>query len=308
MVAFPMELTVRLHRRWVQVVGPHLIPEPESEAYLSVEVTLPWARRGVLATSLDETTIDELAETLAIGFETRRASPPAPGEVTVALSSQAAAIFLHEAVSHALEADTLAVGGRVEAAIGLRLGPPGLSVLDDPGGAPRGVERRTDDEGRPVERRWLLRDGRIEQPLADAYWAQRSSAVLPGAARRGGRLDPPAPRSSHLVLLPGDATAAELLVGEGLWVPQVTRGRLVVDTGMCRLEAPYGFRFRNGELGEAVGPFTLEGRLAELLDSIEAVGSRQRQTGAGWCAKDHQRLPVWATTPAVRLGRMRVGP
>ena len=166
---------------------------------------------------------------------------------------------------------------------------------------------RSDDEGRPVERRWLLRDGRVEQPLADAYWAQRSSAVLPGAARRGGRLDPPAPRSSHLVLLPGDASPAEVLAGEGIWVPQIARGRLVVDTGLCRLRAPYGFRFHDGELGQALGPFTLQGQLAELLDSVEAIGSEQCQTGAGWCAKGRQRLPVWATVPAIRLGRMRVG-
>lgn len=307
MVAFPLEARVRHHRRWVQLVGAHLIPDPESEMYYSVEITSAWGRHGLLATALGEETVEALAEALATGFEARRAAPPGVVDGCVTLSPQATAIFLHEAVSHALEADTLALGGRLEAAIGLRMGPPGLSVLDDPTTAPPAVRRATDDEGRPVERRWLLRDGLVEQPLADAYWSQRSSALLPGAGRRGGRLDSPSPRSSHLVLLAGEGSAAELLAGEGIWVPQISRGRLLVDSGICHLKAPYGFRFRDGELGEAVGPFHLAGRVAELLAAIEVIGSQVRSSGAGWCAKGRQRVPVWATTPAIRLARARVG-
>jgi predicted Zn-dependent protease len=187
------------------------------------------------------------------------------------------------------------------------MGPAGLSVLDDPTTAPLGVRRVTDDEGCRVERRWLLRDGLVEQPLADGYWAQKSSALLPGAGRRGGRLDLPSPRSSHLVLLAGEGATADLLAGEGIWVPQIVRGSLMVDSGMCRLHAPYGFRFHQGELGEVIGPFCLEGHVAELLESVELIGSQVVSTGAGWCAKGRQRVPVWATTPPIRLARAGVG-
>lgn len=308
LVAFPLETRVRRHRRWIQVVGPQLIPDLESEVFFSIDVATPWARRGLLTTSLGEAVVDELADALAGGFESREAAAPEAGARVLVLSSQATAIFLHEAVSHALEADTLAAGGRVEAAIGVRMGPAGLSVLDDPSSAPEGVRRSTDDEGRPVERRWLLRDGVVEQPLADAYWAQRSAALLPGAGRRGGRLDPPAPRSSHLMLLPGTAEREDLLAGDGLWIPQVERGRLIVETGLCRLRVPYGLCFHDGDLGEAVGPFTVEGQVAELVASIEAVGSTVSASGAGWCAKKRQRVAVWATTPAVRLAGAEVSP
>lgn len=306
MVAFPLEICVRRHRRWVQVVGPQLIPDAESETYFSVDLAAPWGRRGLLATTLSEATVDELADGLSTAFEVREAASPDCGTASIALSPQATAVFLHEAVSHALEADTLAASGRIESAVGLAMGPSGLSVLDDPASAPVGVRRATDDEGRPVERRWLLRSGVVEQPLADAYWAQQSSALLPGAGRRGGRMDPPSPRSTHLMLLAGEAERGEVLVGEGLWVPQVARGRLIVESGICRLRVPYGFRFHDGDLGEAIGPFTLEGHLGELLESIEAIGTEVVATGAGWCAKGRQRLPVWATTPSIRLSRARV--
>ena len=308
LVAFPLDIGLRRHHRWLQLVGPQLIPDAETETYYSLTISTPWGRRGVLAAGLDEATVDSVAEMLALAFEARDAAPPMSGESAIVLSPQATAIFLHEAVAHALEADTLAVGGRVEAAVGLQLGRAGFSVLDDPTAAPAGVRRATDDEGGRAERRWLLRDGRVEQPLADAYWARKSAALLPGAGRRGGRLDPPTPRSTHLMLLPGEVCAEELLGGEGLWIPQVVRGQLVVESGLCRLRAACGYRFRDGELLQPVGAFTLEGHLAELLEEVEAIGADVVQTGAGWCAKGRQRLPVWATTPSVRVARARVMP
>ena len=205
-VAFPLRLTVRRHRRWLQVVAGPLLPEPESESFYSVAADLAWGRYGALLPELDAAAAEGVAASLVELFRARQASPPAPFRGVVVLGPAAAAVFLHEAVAHALEADTLALGGRPEAAVGVALGAPALSVLDDPGAAPAGVRRRTDDEGAEVRRRWLLRDGEVQQPLADARWARDSDLLLPGAARRGDRHALPGPRSTHLELLPAPAT------------------------------------------------------------------------------------------------------
>ena len=63
----------------------------------------------------------------------------------------------------------------------------------------------------PVSRRWLLRRGAVEQPLADTAWSRTSPALMPGAGRRGSRHLPPGPRSTHLELLPGDCAESDLL-------------------------------------------------------------------------------------------------
>jgi hypothetical protein len=45
----------------------------------------------------------------------------------------------------------------------------------------------------------------------------------------------------------------------------------------------------------------LRGQVADLLTRVTAVGNEARPAGAGWCAKGGQKLPVWATAPALRL-------
>ena len=130
LVAFPMNVRVRRHHRWIQVVGPQLVPEAEEERYYSIEVRTPWGAHGRLAASLGESSVAAIADGLSEAFQARQAEPPSAGEGAVVLAPQAAAIVLHEAVAHALEADTLAGGGAIEAAIGLQMGPPQLNVLD----------------------------------------------------------------------------------------------------------------------------------------------------------------------------------
>jgi hypothetical protein len=52
----------------------------------------------------------------------------------------------------------------------------------------------------------------------------------------------------------------------------------------------------------------LRGRVADLLTRVVAVGTEARAAGAGWCAKGGQKLPVWATAPALRLDGVEVAP
>ncbi len=313
-VAFPVRLTVERHRRHVQVVGPRLVPEPESERFFSLRADLPWGRWGTLVpepasdSNADPdaalaSAVEEAAEALVERFRSRNAAPPeARSDAVVVLAPQATAVFLHEAVAHALEADTLGLGGRPEAAVGVPLGPPRLSVLDDPGTAPAAVRRRSDDEGVAVARRWLIRDGVVSQPLADRLWARGSEVLLPGAGRRANRHEPPGPRSTHLELLSGEGET-DLAAGTegGFLVSQVSRGALDPLSGRFVLEVPCARRLRHGTPAEPVGPFRIVGTVAGLLSRVVAVGTEARAAGAGWCAKDGRLLPVWATTPALRL-------
>jgi predicted Zn-dependent protease len=302
-VGIPVRLTLRRHRRWLQVVGSRLVPEPQSEGFYSCVLESPWGRHGALLPRLDAVAAEQVA-TAAVGlFRARNAAAPPSFRGVAVLAPAAVAVLLHEAVAHALEADTLARGGRPEAAVGLALAASCLDVLDDPAAAPPEVRRTSDDEGLPVSRRWLLRRGAVEQPLADTAWSRLSPALLPGAGRRGSRHLPPGPRSTHLELLPGDAAESDLLAqaNGGLHLPAASRGGLDALSGEFTLRCPHGRRIRRGALAEPVGACILRGQVADLLARATAVGRETVAAGAGWCAKGGQKLPVWATAPALRL-------
>lgn len=302
-VGFPVRYSVRRHRRWIQVVGPRLVPAAEAEAFYSVTAEGSWGRYGALFPRLDAAVAETVAAALASLFRARQAAPPSPFRGVAVLAPAVVAVLLHEAVAHALEADVLAQGGNPESAVGVAMAAERLDVLDDPAAAPEGARRTTDDEGSPVFRRWLLRGGVVEQPLADALWARTSPVLVPGAGRRGSRHLPPGPRSSHLELLPGETDEADLLADadDGLFLAEASRGALDPLSGEFTLHLPFARRIRRGALAETVGPCLLRGRVADLLTRVAAVGRSAYPAGAGWCAKGGQKLPVWATAPALRL-------
>jgi predicted Zn-dependent protease len=309
-VGFPSRLTVRRHRRWVQVVGPRLVAGQESETFYSLQAEANWGGHGAIHPRLDANAIEGFASSLVHLFRARQASSPEPYRGTAILAPAAVAVLLHEAVAHALEADVLAQGGNPEAAVGVAMAASSVDVLDDPAAAPTSVRRATDDEGSAVFRRWLLRGGIVEQPLADLLWARTSPVFVPGAGRRGTRHLPPGPRSSHLEMLHGEATDDDLLsdADGGLYLQEASRGALDPLSGEFRLHLPFARRIRRGALSDTVGPCVLRGRVADLLTRVAAVGREARPAGAGWCAKGGQKMPVWATAPPLRLEGVEIVP
>lgn len=303
-----IRVTVRRHRRWLRVVGLQVSSDTESESFYSVVVETDGGKIGGLYTALDDGVAEQLAGRIARTRQATSAEPPKSETQACVLGSGAAAVLLHEAVAHALEADVLARGGHPEAAIGVELGSSLLNVFDDPVNAPEGVRRRADDEGYPTTRRCLLRAGVVEQPICDALWSRRSDLLLPGGGRRGDRHDAPGPRSTHLELVPGETDSRQLFADAdgGLFFPEAVRGHLDVQTGHFELHLPYGLRIQDQAPGPMVGASVVRGHVSDLLKSVVAIGRQAKPAGAGWCAKDGIRMPVWATSPDLRLEAVEV--
>ncbi len=308
-VVVPRARVVR-YRRALKVVSPSHATGTENELYYSVQLDsekLEGAAgiraRAHLFTRLDEDAAEKVALSYLRAFAARVATFPGSWRGACVLGSEAVAVFLHEAIAHALEADILARGGEPEAAIGVPVGSSLLHVFDDPAGAPEGVRRSWDDEGAPTLRRYLVRGGIVEQPLADKIWAKKCEYLLPGAGRRGHRYDLVGPRSYHLELAPGEASLGELFAAAegGLYLPEAEGGHLDPLSGEFELRFPWGQRIAGGGPAHYVGACRLRGRVGALLERIAAIGKEAVAAGSGWCAKGGARLPVWATAPPILL-------
>jgi len=308
--AFPIRWDLRRHARWTRVIGTMLVPPQQSELFYSCAARLRWDSWGTLLLQLDDAAVISVADSLTRSFRARAASPPAAGETTVVLGPSATAVLLHEAVAHTLETDTLALTGNPVQAKGVELAAKVVSVLDDPAGAPTGVARTVDDEGMPILKRWLLRNGVVGEPLADLDAARRSADLISGAARRGSRHLPPVPRSTHLELLPGTGDSDEIIAGcrRGLYIDEFSRGNLDALSGELRLAFSVARRIDRGVLGAVTGGGRVHGTAAGLLGAVRQIGADVKPGGAGWCAKGGHRLPVWASAPSVLLERVEVGP
>ena len=71
-VGFPLRVGVRRHRRWVQVVGPRLVPAAESETFYSAVVETPWGRHGALLPELGSAAAAGLAAAAVALFRAAR--------------------------------------------------------------------------------------------------------------------------------------------------------------------------------------------------------------------------------------------
>ncbi len=302
-VGFPMETTVRRHRRQVQIIHGPIAAGPQFEEYFSLRVRMPWGVWGGLVPSLADEDLDPVAACLVDRLRSRGRSPHRGVPAVLVLGPNAAAVMLHEVVAHALEADTLALSGAPDRVVGMKLGGPELDVVDDPRSAPSGCTRSCDDEGTAVISRWLLRRGRVRQPLADLGWAERCPGMIPGAGRRASRHRLPGPRTTHLELLPGAVPENDLFTeaAGGLYIGEFESGRLDPFDGRCMLRAPCGRRIGASGPVDYTGPIEIRSRVSDLLAAVTAVGDRPLAGGAGWCAKDGALLPVWARCPTIRL-------
>lgn len=233
-------------------------------------------------------------------------SPP-DGAVDVVLSSAASAVFWHEVVGHALEAEggeKSSVLARVPGAV---VAPPGFDVVDDPGRSDLPGAYAVDDEGTLGHAVPLLSNGRVAGVLTDKRTAGAESN---GHGRTSDFRRPPRARLSNLVVSPGRASLSELLkrCDNGLYVRDVSAGSCDPESGRFVLLVEHAETIRRGRPGAPVARFALMGEVLAALRNLDgergdlAVPSH----GLSLCVKGGDPLPVGGEAPAVLIRDLAV--
>lgn len=153
-------------------------------------------------------------------------------------------------------------------ALGKRILPEHLSLIEDPHRPRTSGSRPFDAEGLPKDQRAIIQDGVLTGWTLDLATARKLGMESTGNAARGTTA-PPAPSIGNLALTQGDKTREELLkdMGTGLWITSFIGSTISPTTGDYSRGAS-GFWVENGEVTGPVNECTVAGNLRDMLQRI----------------------------------------
>jgi PmbA protein len=164
-------------------------------------------------------------------------------------------------------------------ALGERVLPAGLDLVEDPGRPRISGSRPFDAEGLPVARRALVEDGVLRSWTLDLATARQLGLASTGNAARG-TASPPSPSAGNLALTQGTVTRDELLaeMGTGLLITALMGASINPTTGDYSRGAS-GFWVENGATVRPVNECTIAGNLREMLKTIVPANDARRHLG-----------------------------
>jgi PmbA protein len=153
-------------------------------------------------------------------------------------------------------------------ALGERVLPAGIDLVEDPLRPRIGGSRPFDSEGLPVARRALVADGILTGWTLDLATGRQLGLPSTGNAVRGTSA-PPSPAAGNLELTQGAATREALMaeMGTGLLVTSLMGASINPTTGDYSRGAS-GFWVENGAIVRPVNECTIAGNLRAMLATI----------------------------------------
>jgi TldD protein len=233
------------------------------------------------------------------------------GAQTVVLRPDFAGVFAHEAFGHLSEADFLYENPKMRdlMSLGREMGVKELNIIDDGSLAGRTGSLTYDDEGTPTGKTMLIENGVLAGHLHSRETAAKMGERPTGNARAIGRGHDPIVRMTNTYIDAGPLTRDELFAGvdDGIYCCGMIGGQTMME--MFTFSAAYGYRIKNGKLGEMVRDIVLTGNVFETLHRIDGIADdlEIRESGGG-CGKGGQSpLPVTFGGPHVRVRDVVIG-
>ena len=220
-------------------------------------------------------------------------SPPA-GIFDVIMDPELTGVFIHEALGHAVEADSVKNGESIlTGKLGEIVAAEELTVVDDPTLPGRFGSYVYDDEGIKARRVEIIKEGRLVNYLNDRETSALLGLEPNGHGRAQSYAYQPLVRMSNTYVEPGDWSFEEMLeeVKNGLYMIGDKGGEVDTANGTFTFGAKEGYLIENGEIKAQVRDVALSGSVLEVLREIRAVGRDLRIEFPGYCGKG-QWVPV----------------
>jgi TldD protein len=234
-----------------------------------------------------------------------KARSPPSGHFDVILDQELAGVFIHEALGHASEADTILEGDScIEGMMGKKIGSEMITVRDDPT-LYRYGHYSFDSEGVPSQNTTI-----IEKGVLKAFLNSRETAAKlgghPGNARAGGLMRPVV-RMSNTFIDNGDMTLEDVFEGvDGIYLKGSRGGQVNTGEGIFQFNAVLGYIVKNGEIKEPIRDVSISDSTLKTLNNIIRVGN-DLKFSSGRCGKAGQGVPVADGSPHVLVKGAVVG-
>lgn len=196
------------------------------------------------------------------------ASKPPTGAWPVLFDERISASLIGH-LTQAINGTSVARGASwLKDALGERVLPAGIDLVEDPSRPRVSGSRPFDAEGLPVGRRAIVSDGILTGWVLDLATARKLGLESTGNAARGTTA-PPSPASGNLALTEGAASREALIaeMGSGLLVTSLMGASINPTTGDYSRGAS-GFWVEGGEIVRPVNECTIAGNLRQMLATI----------------------------------------
>lgn len=235
-------------------------------------------------------------------------APVAPrGRFKVVLDPEMSGVFAHEALGHAVEADSVVDRESILSnKLGKKIGSDLVTVVDDPTADYFGGYV-FDDEGVKARKTKIMEKGVLLSFLNSRETALKTGNPPNGHARASGYDDVPLVRMSNTFLSPGDQSKEDIFdVKRGIYIKGMKGGSVDIFSGGFMFKAEEAYEIKNGELGKVLRDAAISGNILKTLKNVEVVG-KDFDTTPGMCGKGGQEVPVSDGGPHVRIKNVMVG-
>ncbi|MGE5740477.1 MAG: TldD/PmbA family protein [Candidatus Aminicenantes bacterium RBG_16_66_30] len=230
------------------------------------------------------------------------------GKMDVVMQNGWGGVLVHEAVGHPLEGDNIArETGVFVGKLGKKVANPKFTMVDD-GTLPcfRGTTNY-DDEGTPMKRNVLIKDGVLVKYMTDILSAKQIKTERTGNGRRESFRYRPIVRMTNTFIDNGKDDPPDILAStrSGLYVQSLSGGSVNPTDGVFNFTCREAYLIENGKKTTPVKGATLVGNCLDVIQGIDAVGN-DLDFGPGICGKG-QAAEVTAGQPTVRIRGINVG-
>lgn len=263
--------------------------------------------------------IDSLNQEAQSMLKNIKSGVKAPKEkVDLIASPEVVGIAVHESTGHPYEADRILGREAAQAGesfvqpsmIGNQIGSPIVTVVDDPTFPNSAGFFLFDDEGVQARRKFLMKNGKINEFLHNRETAAALGLKSNGSARACMYGVEPIVRMSNTFMLPGDYSEEELFEGvkKGVYIKSYMEWNIDDKRYNQKYVGNEAYLIEKGEIKGPVKQPVLEITTPAFYSAIDAL-SKKIDFVSGNCGKGEpmQGVPVWMGGPMARLRGIKLG-